>query len=72
MTDTVKKAYKYLVWVRYGTRPAETPEWAWDLAYAGNDEIFAISKYAELKRSDINNEVVFAKQALVVVHEVEL
>lgn len=72
MTDTVKKPYKYLVWAKYGTRPAETPDLAWDLAYAGNNELDAISKYAELKRADENNEVIFTKQTIVVVHEVEI
>ncbi len=72
MTNTVQKPNKYLVWVRYGTRPAEVPGWAWDLAYSGNNELDAISKYAELKRADDNNEVVFTKQTIVVVHEVEI
>lgn len=60
---TSKVPKKYLVFARYGTRPAEVPGWAWDLAHSGDDEDKAMAVYLDLKGQDPNNEVVITVQA---------
>lgn len=64
------KPNRYLVWVKYVSHAAGTPTWAWDLAYSGNNELDAIARYAELRKSDEENEVILTKQAVLALEEV--
>lgn len=64
------KPNKYLVWAKSVTNEAGTPDWAWNLAYSGNNELDAIAKYAEIKRLNKENEAILTKQVIVALEEV--
>lgn len=64
------KPNKYLVWVKSVTNAAGAPDWAWDLAYSGDNELDAVGKYAELKKLNEEDEVVLTKQVVIALEEV--